>query len=232
MSPDVCAEPCLDDFDFELPGELIAQSPLPQRHSSRLLHLDGTTACEDLRFTDLPGLLQAGDLLVLNDTRVIPARLFGRKATGGRVEILLERMLDTERARVQIRASKAPKPGMQIELEGGDQARVLGRDGSFFVLRFSRAVQSVLDEHGHMPLPPYIERADEPVDRVRYQTVFARDPGAVAAPTAGLHFDEAMLESLQDRGVQTGFVTLHVGAGTFQPLRAEQLASGKLHAER
>ncbi len=232
MSSDACIENRPGAFDFELPGELIAQSPLAQRCASRLLHLDGTGACQDLGFMDLPGLLHAGDLLVLNDTRVILARLFGRKATGGRVEILLERVLDADRALVQVKASKAPKPGMRIELDGGDRAEVLERDRSFFVLRFSRAVQSVLDEHGHVPLPPYIERADEPADRERYQTVFAREPGAVAAPTAGLHFDEPVLESLRERGVQTGYVTLHVGAGTFQPLRAEQLASGKLHAER
>ncbi len=222
-----------EKFHFDLPVEQIAQQPLAERSASRLLHVpaDGR-ACEDLQITDLRHLLDPGDLLVMNDTKVVPARLHGRKVSGGRVEMLLERQLENDLALVQLRANRAPGAGGQIEFEGGVVATVEGRRDGFFVLRFSRSIAQVLDEHGHMPLPPYIERADEALDRVRYQTVFAHEPGAVAAPTAGLHFDAGQLRQLREDGIEQGFLTLHVGAGTFQPLRPEQIESGELHAER
>jgi S-adenosylmethionine:tRNA ribosyltransferase-isomerase len=220
-----------EDFGFDLPAELIAQSPLLDRSSSRLLEVDASGRPQDLSFTDLPGILQAGDLLILNDTRVIPARLFGRKSTGGRVEMLLERQLETDLALVQLKSSRSPGVGVRLDFEGEYSAVVEGRRGEFFVLRFSSAVDEILETQGHMPLPPYIKRADQSKDRDRYQTVFARRPGAVAAPTAGLHFDQAMIQRIRSRDVDIGFLTLHVGAGTFQPLRPEQLDSGRLHAE-
>lgn len=220
------------DFHFDLPAAQIAQAPLPERSASRLLHLDSDGRVQHLRFTDLSTLVEPGDLLVLNDTRVIPARLYGAKRSGGRVEILLERELAPDRARVQLRASKSPPVGTTIDIAANATAEVEGRDGSFYLLRFSRAVMEIMAEHGHMPLPPYIERADGDLDRDRYQTVFAREPGAVAAPTAGLHFDTGQIHRLRSRGVDVATLTLHVGAGTFQPLRDEQLASGELHAER
>ncbi|MBT8422688.1 MAG: tRNA preQ1(34) S-adenosylmethionine ribosyltransferase-isomerase QueA [Gammaproteobacteria bacterium] len=221
------------DFDFDLPAELIAQEPLPERATSRLLHVPGTGSdYREYNFADVGKLLRPGDLLVLNDTRVIPARLFGQKATGGRVEMLLERILDTDQAQVQLRSSRSPAVGSVLNFEGGASATVQGRQGSFFRLRFDDDVQSLLEQHGHMPLPPYIAREDEAADRERYQTVYAREPGAVAAPTAGLHFSEPLLQGLQGSGIRQAVVTLHVGAGTFLPLRDEQLQSGRLHSER
>ncbi len=222
------------DFHFNLPAGQIAQQPLADRAASRLLHLppEGGGVFEDLKIPDLAELLRPGDLLVMNDTKVIPARLFGRKTTGGRVEMLLERRLGADLALVQLKASRAPALGGQIEFDGGTRATVEERRDGFFVLRFSDPVEQVLESHGHMPLPPYIERPDDAVDRVRYQTVFAREPGAVAAPTAGLHFDTMQLDALRARGVAQAFLTLHVGAGTFQPLRPQQIESGELHAER
>jgi S-adenosylmethionine:tRNA ribosyltransferase-isomerase len=222
-----------DTFHFDLPAGQIAQQPLADRSASRLLHIPPhDQPYEDLRFTDLGGLLEPGDLLVMNDTKVIPARLNGRKVSGGRVEMLLERQLDSDHALVQLRANRAPVVGGQIEFDGGSVATVVERRDGFFVLHFSRPVEQVLDEFGHVPLPPYIERVDDALDRERYQTVFAREPGAVAAPTAGLHFNAGQLLELRERGIETGFLTLHVGAGTFQPLRPQQIESGELHAER
>jgi len=222
------------DFHFQLPAERIAQTPLAERAASRLLCLDGASgSIEDRRFSDLPALLRRGDLLVFNDTRVIPARLFGEKDTGGHIELLIERVLDGRRALVQCRASKPPKPGQRLHLAGGVQARVVLRHGEFFELDFEIAepLVQVLERVGHIPLPPYITRPDAREDRERYQTVFARTPGAVAAPTAGLHFDSAMLARLDQMGVERAFVTLHVGAGTFQPLRVDDIAQHRMHAE-
>jgi S-adenosylmethionine:tRNA ribosyltransferase-isomerase len=223
----------LSDFDFELPPELIAQRPLPRRSASRLLALDGNTgATMDLRFDVLPTLLRPGDLLVLNDTRVIPARLFARKGTGGRVEILLERLRGDRQASAWVRASKAPKPGSELILEAGERIEVLGRDDDLFLLRAVDAdFAELMKRHGHMPLPPYIARADDGEDRARYQTLFAREDGAVAAPTAGLHFDAEVLGALERLGVDTARVTLHVGSGTFQPVRSEDLDRHRMHAE-
>ena len=222
------------DFSFELPADLIADHPLPNRSDSRLLELSGETGeWRDSRFRDLTARLRPGDLLVLNDTRVIPARLHGHKASGGKVEVLVERLLDEQRALAHVRASKSPKPGSGLELEGGIAVSVEGREGDYFVLRFlgDEPVLALLERHGHMPLPPYIRRPDAAADRERYQTVFARNPGAVAAPTAGLHFDQALLEELAAKGVQRAFVTLHVGAGTFQPMRADRLEDHRMHRE-
>ncbi len=220
------------DFDYELPPELIAQHPPETRGSSRLLHLDGTTAAiADLRFPDLVSLLREGDLLVVNDTRVIKARLRGRKDSGGEVEVLVERVLDAHRALAMVRASKTPKTGRFLEFGGGVRAEVLGRHQEFFELGFADAVLDVLAAHGEVPLPPYIEHAAGAQDEARYQTVYAREPGAVAAPTAGLHFDEAMLATLAAKGVARASVTLHVGAGTFQPLRVEDVAAHVMHSE-
>lgn len=228
------------DFDYELPEALIAQSPLPERSASRLLVVPSaaagasTTGLEDRHVRDLPDLLRAGDLLVFNDTRVIPARLFGNKrGSGGRVEILIERLLPGNEARVQIGASKSPKPDGVIDLDGGGTAVVLSRDGEFYQLRFDveDALESWLLHAGRMPLPPYIHREPEAADAERYQTVFAREIGAVAAPTAGLHFDETLLAALRATGVQFGHVTLHVGAGTFQPMRVDDVHAHRMHAE-
>jgi len=221
------------DFYFELPQELIAQYPLPDRSSSRLLCLDMTGKVNDRVFTELPDILQDGDLLVFNNTRVIPARLFGSKQTGGKVEVLVERILDDHRLLAHVRASKSPKPGSRLSLEGGVDVTVLGREGELFELRFEGPVSVIeqLDQYGHMPLPPYIERADETHDRERYQTIYAQKQGAVAAPTAGLHFDKALLEQLTERGVSFAFVTLHVGAGTFQPVRVDDISEHLMHAE-
>ena len=224
----------VEDFDYHLPEALIARHPPERRGESRLLALGADDADpRDLHFRDLPDLLRPGDLLVFNDTRVIPARLFGHKETGGRVEVLVERLLGPHEALVHLRASKAPRPGMRLLLEGGVEAEVVDRREALFQVRFlSRTpLLELLERHGHVPLPPYIDRADEPLDRERYQTVFARRPGAVAAPTAGLHFDEAMLERLADAGVERAFVTLHVGAGTFQPVRVERVEDHVMHAE-
>jgi S-adenosylmethionine:tRNA ribosyltransferase-isomerase len=223
------------DFDYFLPPSLIAQAPAQPRGASRLLHLDGASgACTDRQFADLPQLLRAGDLLVCNDTRVIPARLFGAKESGGRIEVLIERLLGERCALAQIHASKSPKPGTCLLLDGGVTLRVLGRRNEFFELEFEgqEPVPDVLERIGHVPLPPYIDRPDSAQDRLHYQTVFARAPGAVAAPTAGLHFDEAMLARLRDMQVHFGYVTLHVGAGTFQPLRVDEVEQHRLHSER
>lgn len=221
------------DFHFDLPPELIAQRPLTQRSASRLLALEGASgALTDLAFQALPLLLRPGDLLVFNDTRVIPARLYARKATGGRVEILLERLLSPRRASAQVRASKSPKPGGLLLLAGGERIEVVDRDDDLFVLQALDAnFAELMRQHGHMPLPPYIERDDDAADQARYQTVYARRDGAVAAPTAGLHFDVEILEAVAAMGVETAQVTLHVGAGTFQPVRVEDLNQHRMHAE-
>ena len=220
------------DFRYALPPELIAQYPAPERGESALLVLDGATgAVADRAFRDLPELLRPGDLLVLNDTRVIPARLLGRKATGGAVEVLVERVLDETRALAHVRSSRAPKAGTVLELEGQVRAEVAGREGALFLLVFDPPVHQALQAHGRIPLPPYIEREPGEADRERYQTVFARRDGAVAAPTAGLHFDPPMLERLEAGGVGAAYVTLHVGAGTFQPVRSEDLSEHTMHSE-
>lgn len=222
------------DFDFELPPELIAQAPLAERSASRLLLLDvDAQSLQDRMFRELPQLLRKGDLLVFNDTRVLPARLYGRKESGGAVEILIERVTGAHEATVQLGVSKKPKEGGRIELADGSHAVVLGRDGAFFRLRFesSDPLERLLLRLGEMPLPPYIERHADASDLERYQTVFAREPGAVAAPTAGLHFDEAMLAQLRELGVEFGYVTLHVGAGTFQPVRADDIKDHQMHRE-
>jgi S-adenosylmethionine:tRNA ribosyltransferase-isomerase len=221
------------DFHYELPEALIARHPTPRRSDSRMLHVDGRTGgVADRRFADLPGLLRPGDLLVFNDTRVVPARLYGRKDTGGRVEILLERVLGGAGALVQLRASKAPAPGTRLDLPGGGTAVVAGREDDFWRLEFDRDPAALFDQHGEMPLPPYLRRPPEDLDRERYQTVYARVPGAVAAPTAGLHFDAALLEACRLAGASSAGVTLHVGAGTFQPVRVEDVREHRMHAER
>jgi len=222
------------DFHYDLPSELIAQAPLPERSASRLLVLDVARASrEDRDFRALPQLLHAGDLLVFNDTRVLPARLFGRKESGGAVEILLERITGAHTASAQLGVSKKPREGAHILLDDGTRVRVLGRDGAFFELAFESAepLEKLLARLGRMPLPPYIAREAEPADSERYQTVYAREPGAVAAPTAGLHFDQPLLDQLRHRGVEFGYVTLHVGAGTFQPLRSERVEDHVMHRE-
>jgi S-adenosylmethionine:tRNA ribosyltransferase-isomerase len=220
------------EFHFELPVELIAQAPLAARSASRLLVLDGATGeIGDRMFRDLPEQLRRGDLLVFNDTRVLPARLPARKPSGGRVELLLERLLGPRRALMQLKASHKPRPDAELELPGGAKARVSGRRGEMFELDFDRDVVAVLESHGQVPLPPYIARPAEATDRERYQTVFARAPGAVAAPTAGLHFDQGSIEALANRGVERTFLTLHVGAGTFAPVRSERIEDHELHAE-
>jgi len=222
------------DFNYDLPAELIAQAPLPERSASRLLLVPPAPAAfADRHVRDLPDLLQPGDLLVFNDTRVIPARLFGQKASGGRVEILIERLLGGQQARAQVGASKSPKPGSRIALDAGGEVEVLGRDGEFYLLRFDipEPLESWLVHAGRLPLPPYIQREPGADDRERYQTVFARQVGAVAAPTAGLHFDEPLLERLRGHGVQFGHITLHVGAGTFQPVRVDDLSQHVMHRE-
>lgn len=223
----------VSDFDYPLPERLIAEHPARPRSSSRLLELaDGRI--RDRRMSEFADLLDDRDLLVFNNTRVIPARLFGQKASGGKVEVLVERILDTRRVLAHVRASKAPGPGVWLSLgEAGLAAQVLGRDGDLFELSFdsSTPVLELLERHGHVPLPPYIRRADNRADRDDYQTLFAQRPGAVAAPTAGLHFDASLLQRLQLRGIHTAFVTLHVGAGTFQPVRTERLEDHVMHAE-
>ena len=220
----------LADFDYELPDELIARYPTPERSASRLLVV--ADALGDRHFTDLPACLNPGDLLVFNNTRVIHARLHGRKETGGKVEILVERVQNDREAITQVRASKSPKPGNVIRLPGDVTATVRGRQGGMFLLEFSTDVSRYLDEHGEVPLPPYLGRDAESADDERYQTVYAKHPGAVAAPTAGLHFDDAMLAETLAAGAKHEFVTLHVGAGTFQPLRRDQVEANRLHAER
>jgi S-adenosylmethionine:tRNA ribosyltransferase-isomerase len=222
----------VSDFHFDLPESLIARYPLAERRASRLLVLDGESAVlAHRRFTDLLDHLRPGDLMVFNDTRVIPARLFGRKDSGGKLEILVERVLDEQRVLAHVRSSKSPKPGAAILIEGGGSAEVLMRHDALFELRFDEPVLALLERVGHMPLPPYIDRADDAADRERYQTVYAQRPGAVAAPTAGLHFDQALLEAIRRKGVETAFVTLHVGAGTFQPVRVERIEDHHMHQE-
>lgn len=222
------------DFWYELPLERIAQQPVTPRSAARLLCLDGNSgAPTDRRFADLPGLVRGNDLLVFNDTRVLPARLYGVKQTGGRIEVLIERVLDDARVLAQARAAKPLRAGQYLRFEDAVGAHVVARRGEFYELVFdAENVSAILERIGHVPLPPYIKRADEPFDRERYQTVYAREPGAVAAPTAGLHFDEALLQKLTALGVESAFVTLHVGAGTFQPLRGEHIAEQRLHSER
>jgi len=222
------------DFYFDLPSELIAQTPLLQRSASRLLAVDADEQkFIDGQFTDLTRWLNPGDLLVFNDTRVMPARLFGRKESGGRVEILIERPLGTHEALAQLGVSKKPKIDSLILLEDDSPVRVLAREGEFFRLHFeaNEPLEKLLTRLGRIPLPPYIERESGPHDAERYQTIFARESGAVAAPTAGLHFDQALLTSLQSRGVQFGYITLHVGAGTFQPIRSDSLSNHIMHRE-
>lgn len=224
----------LSDFQYDLPVELIAQTPLQNRASSRLLTLDGKSgAIQDKYFYQIADLIQPEDLLVFNDTRVIPARLFGRKETGGKVEVLVERLLQEQRFMAHVRASKAPKAGTTLLLEESFTVKVLGREGSLFELECcdEQSLLSLLEQYGHIPLPPYIERADNEADRERYQTIFAQKPGAVAAPTAGLHFDHTLLATLRDKGVRTANVTLHVGAGTFQPVKVEDVSQHIMHAE-
>jgi len=223
----------VSDFDYDLPQELIARFPPAERRDSRLLLADGATRqLEDRKFADFPDLLRAGDLLVFNDTRVIRARFHGHKESGGRVEILLERISSPTTALAHIRASKSPKKGGRIQLQGGMSVTIIARQQDLFRLEFSDSIEPFLEIHGEVPLPPYLGRAAESADSERYQTVYARQPGAVAAPTAGLHFDAAMLEQIIALDIRHCFVTLHVGAGTFQPLREENVASNRLHAER
>jgi len=223
----------LSDFDFELPPELIAQHPAPERSASRLLHVAGSRR-EHLHFAALPELLAAGDVLVFNDTRVVKSRLYGRKPTGGQVELLLERIDGPDRAWMQLRASHPPRVGGVVELPGRATATVSERDGRFFLLRLDADLPfgEYLDRHGEVPLPPYIDRPPEGADSERYQTVYAREGGAVAAPTAGLHFDRALLARLAARGIAAAYVTLHVGAGTFRPVETEDLAQHRMHSER
>lgn len=220
-------------FSYTLPEHLIAQTPLAERSASRLLLLDKTSGhLQDKQFTDFISLLNENDLLVFNNTKVIAARLFGQKSTGGHVEILIERILDTDQAVAHIRASKSPKAGSWIKLDGGFRCQVLGREGSLFKLQFQGApITSILEQIGHMPLPPYIKRDDAEADLVRYQTVFAKESGAIAAPTAGLHFDLPLLENIKQKGINSAYVTLHVGSGTFQPVRTENIADHIMHKE-
>jgi S-adenosylmethionine:tRNA ribosyltransferase-isomerase len=222
----------LADFDFDLPEALIAQLPPAVRGGSRLLHVEASGTLHDRRFGDLPALLRPNDLLVMNDTRVIKARLFGTKDSGVRVELLVERVTGEFDALAFIRASHAPKPGSRIHLSEGITLDVLARQDDLTQLRFSRPVPQVLDQLGQLPVPPYIEHAPTADDEARYQTVYANEPGAVAAPTAGLHFDNAMLDALRDQDIRTAQVTLHVGAGTFQPVRVDHIAEHKMHSER
>lgn len=221
------------DFHFELPEELIAQYPAERRDASRLLVLDGTSGeIRDSQFACLPAELRAGDLLVMNNTRVIPARLYGRKETGGRIELLIERVQDANTVLAHVRASKSPKPGSTLVFDERYQAQVLGREGELFQIRFDMDdIEAMLQDIGHMPLPPYIERNDEDEDQSRYQTVYAQHAGAVAAPTAGLHFTDEMLALLKEKGIDTAFVTLHVGAGTFQPVRVDNIEEHHMHTE-
>ncbi len=224
----------VSDFSFDLPEELIARYPKAERTASRLMALDGDSGeIKDLNFLTLLEQVNPGDLLVFNNTRVIPARMFGQKASGGKIEVLVERLLDDKRCLAHIRASKAPKEGSLLLLEGQVEAKMLARHDALFELEVQgdKSLLSVLDDIGHMPLPPYIDRPDEDSDRERYQTVYNKTPGAVAAPTAGLHFDEALLAQIKAKGVDLAFVTLHVGAGTFQPVRVDVIADHVMHAE-
>ena len=221
------------DFDFNLPESLIAQFPAKERNASRLLQVDGVTGkLKDNFFQNLPDLLSGNDLLIFNDTRVIKARLWGRKTSGGQIEALVERILSETEALVHIRASKSPKPGSKLIFAEKIGAEVLARQGDLFHLHFFGNVGDILDQYGALPLPPYIGHAPDAIDEERYQTIYARDPGAVAAPTAGLHFDKPMIEKLINRGIEISYVTLHVGAGTFQPVRVENIAEHRMHSER
>ena len=222
------------DFTFDLPDNLIAQHPPTSRTSSKLLFIDpDTNKFKDLQFIEFPQLLKSGDLLVFNNTRVIPARIFGRKASGGKIEILLERILNKNQILAQIRASKTPKPNTDLYLDSDIKVTVLQQLDNFFKLEFhdTRSVYEILPEIGHIPLPPYIKRTDTPIDKERYQTIYASELGAVAAPTAGLHFDTAMLKQIKDMGIETTFITLHVGAGTFSPIRVNDISQHTMHAE-
>ncbi|GLR72931.1 tRNA preQ1(34) S-adenosylmethionine ribosyltransferase-isomerase QueA [Agaribacter marinus] len=222
------------DFDFDLPETLIAKYPANTRTASRMLHLDGKSGTTvDRQFTDILELIEPGDLLVFNNTRVIPARLFGQKETGGKVEVMLERVLSDNTVLAHIKASKSPKAGSLITLEGGLVAKMLARQGELFHLAFEadENIFDLLEKYGHMPLPPYIDRPDEDGDKERYQTVYNKKPGAVAAPTAGLHFDDEILNALKEKGVNIAFVTLHVGAGTFQPVRVDNIEEHHMHSE-
>ena len=235
MSANVPPLSKLSDYDFDLPEDLIAQHPAAERSASRLLVVNDA-AFEDRHFTDLPGLLNPGDLLVMNDTRVLRARFFGQKASGGQIEVMIERIEASGRtARAQIRASKSPKPGTRLRLADAFDVEVTGRDGEFFVLALPseepRDFWQLTETHGLLPLPPYITHSPDTEDETRYQTVYAANPGAVAAPTAGLHFDDGMFAQLKARGVETATVTLHVGAGTFQPVRVENLDEHVMHHE-
>lgn len=221
----------LADFDYALPPELIAQVPLAERSASRLLVAAGERL-DDARFADLPQWLRPGDLLVMNDTRVLHARLYGHKDSGGRVEVLVERPVGDREVIAQLRASKSPQPGSRLRLEDALDVTVLGREGEFYRLGFDGDAVELIERHGRLPLPPYIERAADGPDEARYQTVYAREKGSVAAPTAGLHFDAAMLDRLHAMGVGIAYVTLHVGAGTFQPVRVHDLADHQMHTER
>lgn len=221
----------LADFDYELPYELIAQAPLPQRSASRLLVVAGA-ALDDRSVTDLPECLRPGDLLVMNDSRVIHARLYGRKASGGQVEVLVERIVGSDEVLVQVRASKPPKVGSRLILEGDLDVDVIARVGEFYHLRLPGDALALIEQHGRLPLPPYITRDAAAPDEARYQTVYAREKGSVAAPTAGLHFDDELIARLRARGVAIAYVTLHVGAGTFQPVRTHDLAEHRMHTER
>ena len=225
----------LADFDYALPPELIAQAPTDERRGSRLLEVDAD-ALRDRTFADIVDLVAPGDLMVFNDTRVLRARLHGRRPTGGRVELLLERITGSDEAWTQLKASHPPRVGGTVLLDGGIEATVLARDDRFFHLRFAglrhAALEDWLERHGEVPLPPYIDHPADAADAERYQTVYARHPGAVAAPTAGLHFDDALLDALAAKGVGRAFVTLHVGSGTFQPVKADDLAAHRMHTER
>ncbi len=220
----------LSDFDFDLPSELIAQAPLPERSASRLLPVQ-KDALVDRGFADIVDLLQAGDVLVFNDTRVLNARFYGVKETGGKVEVLVERVSDATTVLAQVRASKSPAAGMKLRLADAFDVTVGERAGEFFTLHFPSEAIPLIDQYGRLPLPPYIEHAADAVDAQRYQTVYAKHPGAVAAPTAGLHFDDALLQKLTDKGVRLAWLTLHVGAGTFQPVRTENIAEHQMHSE-
>ena len=224
----------VSDFSFDLPSHLIARFPKESRTASRLMMLNGNTGdIKDQGFKDIVDQLNAGDLLIFNNTRVIPARMFGQKSSGGKIEVLVERLMDQHSVLAHIRASKSPKVGAQLILEGKINATMVARHGALFELKFNteQSVLDILDDIGHMPLPPYIDRPDEDSDRERYQTVYNEKPGAVAAPTAGLHFDEALLDIIKSKGAELAFVTLHVGAGTFQPVKVDEISDHIMHSE-
>lgn len=224
----------VSDFSFQLPNDLIARHPMAERSASRLLSLDGQTgAINHLNFYDIVDLINPEDLLVFNDTRVIPARMFGEKETGGKIEVLVERVLDNKRFLAHVRSSKSPKPGCKLLLENKIKAMMVERHGPLFEIKIDndKNVFDILDDIGHMPLPPYIDRPDEDSDKERYQTVYNKNPGAVAAPTAGLHFDDELLQQLKTKGVEFAFVTLHVGAGTFQPVKVDNIHDHQMHSE-